>query len=230
MRDNKRLRRKQEEKEIRRLWMEYLEYNSRRRESGHYIPVTPYRAGWNRTFVLREDVQNRTDARYIRQALDLINNTRFSRKKDFKEQCYKTGKMVPMQQELFTITTKKWEELSPNVQKLFTSYYDYNYYNKTPTRRYHFKYPWMFEFKISARYIREQWVPDEVFEQRRAEIINRIERHNLWPKFNKIMGWKSWNDMREGPWYSYKMGKHYDREYLNANVTDEDDISSGVDN
>jgi len=175
------------EKNLRKLWMEYRDTWNKRKDRGQYVDVEPYQSGWIRYYVPRQDIKNRTDIRYIKQALDLINSVVRSGREDFT---YKNTKGVykPISQKLKSISEKKWESLSPNVKKLFV-YREYrNEWTKKTYFAYGFKFEWYFEFEVEPCIITQQWLPDSDWETYVAELNHRIERNNLWPQINKMLG------------------------------------------
>ena len=183
-----RTQRTEREKELRELYEQYSETWRSRNQHGHWVDVEPYQRGWIRSFTLRDDIKNRRDARYIKQALDLINNRVYSHREDFLHRDWKTGKWVPIEQRVHSIPEKKWEGLSTNLQKLFERrLMKYQYSNHT-YYAYCIKYEWYFVFKIEPNMIDQHWVPDSDWETHCAEIRNRIDRNHLWPKINKALG------------------------------------------
>lgn len=186
------------EKELRKLWKEWqnLWEIARRKENGHLVEVEPYQKGWVRYYVLRHDIKNRNDARFIQQALDLINSERYCSRQNFTVKDYKTGKYVPMEQKLGYISEQKYETLSQNVKKWFTKTQLVDKYSNRVYYVYVFKLDYFFEFKIEPNIITHHWIPDSTWASRRAEIDNKLQRDNLWPRINKMLGastsWKDW--------------------------------------
>jgi hypothetical protein len=178
------------EKELRKLWKEYqnLWEVARKKENGHLVEVEPYQKGWVRYYVLRGDIKNRNDARFIQQALDLINVERYCSRQNFTVKDYKTGKYVPMEQKIGYITEQKYETLSQNVKKWFTKTQMVEKYSNRVFYGYVFKLDYFFEFKIEPNIITHHWIPDNAWETRRAEINHKFQTQNLWPKINKMLG------------------------------------------
>jgi hypothetical protein len=178
------------EKELRKLWKEYenLWKIARNKENGYLVEVEPYQKGWARYYVLREDIKNRNDARTIQQALDLINSERVSNREDFTVKDYKAGKYVPMKQPLNNVTEKKWETLSPSVQKWFVKRQLVEKYSNRVYYAYVFKLDYFFEFKVEPNIITHHWIPDSEWATRQAELSHKLQRENLWPKINKMLG------------------------------------------
>jgi hypothetical protein len=165
------------------LWKEYqnLWEIARKKENGHLVEVEPYQKGWVRYYVLRSDIKNRNDARFIQQALDLINVERCCSRQNFTVKDYKTGKYVPMEQKLSYVTEQKYETLSQNVKKWFVKTQLVDKYSNRVYYGYVFKLDYFFEFKIEPNIITHHWIPDNAWETRRAEIDHKLQTQNLWP-------------------------------------------------
>jgi hypothetical protein len=174
-----------EQKKLRKLAEEYHSSFKKRRESGEWVSVEPYQQGWVRYFSLRDDIKNRKDARYIQQALNLVNTEVYSHREDFKRKDYKTGKYVPIEQKLNYLLEKDYENLSPNLQKLFVKREVRMKYSPKTFFAYFFIHEWYFVFKKEPNIITQRWLPDEEFESHIAEMQNKIYRDNLYPKINK---------------------------------------------
>jgi len=200
------------EKELRKLWSEYNNSWKVSKERGQYVEVEPYQSGWIRYFIPRQDIKNRTDIRWIRQALDLINNTRFCHNKDFIVKDSK-GKYVPIEQRLGSISEEKYESLVQNVKKLFEKRQFVQKYSKQIYFRYCFKLEWYFEYQIEPNIVTHHWMPDPEWETHVAEISHRIGRNNLWPKINRMLGsstkYKEW---RLSPKLKNKYGMYFSEE------------------
>jgi hypothetical protein len=54
--------------------------------------------------------------------------------------------------------------------------------------RYAFRNDFWFVFKIEPNMIHYHWHPDPEWESHCAEITHKLDRENLWPKINKMLG------------------------------------------
>ena len=191
MRRNKKY---EEEKELRRLYEEYRNTWRLRKEHGHFIDIPPYRSGWSRTFTLRSDIKNRKDARWIRQALDLINTETQCHRKDFLSKGLRSKTWKPIPQKLCHLSVEKYEGLPTAVQKYFVKGWVSGRYVRKAYEAYFFKFPWFFVFKIEPRMVTQRWIPDSEWESYCGEILNKIERNNLWPKMGRVLGWRTYRN------------------------------------
>lgn len=199
-------------KEIRKIYAEYRKLWRSRFQYGEWVRVTPYQKGWSRHFDLRKDIKRRSDAPWIRKALNLVNTTRYCREKDFLVYSYKEKKMVPMQQDLGRLSEKEYAKITDErvkkylVKKLF---YKNTYYAKNvPYYGYTLIHEYWAVYKIEPNMIVERWVPDPHWERRKGELELKIERHNLWPKIVRELGGSFHNkEWRESPWLKNKYGE-----------------------
>ena len=183
-------RKTEQEKELRRLWTEYIELSQKhwRRESGTWVEVEPYQKGWVRKFVLRDDIKNRTDAKEIRHVLDLINVSKVCSRKDFTEKSWKTKKYEPIVQKLKRIDEATYNKLSEKEKSYFGEWLQIDKKDKHYRKTYAFKYDFWFVFEIKPNMITRHWIPDAELESRYTEIRNKLQTHNLWPKIDHILG------------------------------------------
>lgn len=194
----KRTHKDEEEKKLRRLWKEYEQTRRNRwardESAGHWEAVEPYQNGWTRRFVLREDIRNRTDARDIRQALDLINSDQFSRRQDFLWMNWKTGQLEPRGQKLNWITVEKYETLGEKLKSCFvyrewSDYEGYLHKKKVDKKGYFIKHEYWFVLAITPNIITHHWIPDTTYDSRHQELHNKIFKGGLYGKVSKSMGW-----------------------------------------
>lgn len=179
-------------KEIRRIYAEWRKMWTSRWQHGEWITVTPYQQGWVRYFDLRKDIKNRSDAPWIRKALNLVNNTIQCRTKKFERYSFSENKMMPISQDLGRLSEKEYAKVTDArvkkylVKKLF---YKNTYFAKNvPYHAYTLKHEYWAVFVIEPNMVVERWIPDPEWESRKGELDNKIETHNLWPKINRELG------------------------------------------
>jgi hypothetical protein len=196
-----------QEKKLRKLWKEYRDTWGKQKEHGQWIEVEPYQRGWRRYFVPRPDIKNRTDIRWIRQALDLINNTKFCRNKDFIVKDFK-GQYKAVEQRLGTLTEEKYNAQPQNVKKLFIRAAFVSKYTKQTYYRYVFQLEWYFEYKVEPNIVTHHWLPDTDWETHITELSHQIERNNWWPKIDKMLGnSRKYKEWRLSPYLRNKYGE-----------------------
>jgi len=207
------------EKKFRKVWQEYRDAMDLRKDHGHWVKVEPYQRGWTRTFDLRADIKNRDDAGHIRQVLKLINNQIYCRNRDFMHYDWRVKKDVPIEQKLRNLTPEQYETLTEKVKSYFVKrevidICRWPYYTRRLVTRYEVKNDFWFVFLIEPYVVEYHWVPNPEWESRYAEISNRIERNNWWPKIGKACGWDN-NHQDYGKrsvWMKNKYGEVWEEE------------------
>lgn len=188
-------------KKLRKWLNEYDDLKSLPRENkGYLVPVKPFQDGWKRTFVLRDDIKNRSDSFVLKKVLNLVNNTLFSHKKDFMYYDWKQRRKLPIKQELKSITEKQYEALDEQMKSYFYKTIEVKYIGSYVYEKieYKIKKPYLFVYKIYPRMINFRWIPDSEYESRMQyleyKLYNQYERelHNLqywsnhhWRAYNK---------------------------------------------
>lgn len=208
----KRNKKTEQGKELLRLYRQYQETWSRRGEHGHFVEVKPYQTGWVRSFTLRQDIANRSDAGKIRRILEKINTEVRCNRKDFLHKKYDTKKWVPIEQHTKGLSEKEFSELTSHEQKYFTRVMSYPKNSKHPFIRYRFRWNWFFVFKIKPLMVTRRWIPDPEWEAYCAEIRNKIQRDNIWPKINNMLGIKHCLDWWNDEWLAHKRGEYLDED------------------
>jgi hypothetical protein len=123
----------------------------------------PIRVGFDRYFVIRPDLLRSPKKALLESLLPILNNTCFSKTRKFLRKDWKTGKMVPMEQELNVLDERKYTALTPQQKSYFVL-------EKSKVKQWHgairidtvyvFKFPWMFEFKMKPSFITHREIPD----------------------------------------------------------------------
>lgn len=181
--------RTEKDKEIRRLYKEYSDTWQQSRTRGQFVEVEPYQAGWYRHYVLREDIARRDDARFYRQALDLVNTNVICNREDFLVRSWKKKEgFKPIKQELKSLNDLEFERLNPNLNKLFARVQKWNTWSKLTYFVYEVSRPTYYVFEVEPNIVTHHWLPDPEWETYTTELSHRIERNNLWPKINHLLG------------------------------------------
>ena len=147
------------------------------RRSLPLVPLqTPIRNGWERSFVVREDIKKSSKGKFLESLLPLINTTIFCRTKEFKEMNYKTGKIEPMVHELRMLEPKEYEKLTPQAQSQFTKEYrQVKYWLTSKTIEvYVIKQPWRFVYKIRPSYLTHEQMVDGDIESELDKLSDKL--------------------------------------------------------
>ena len=210
-RRQKRMNKDESEKKLVALWNK----RTRLREGQHYEWVQlpkPVRAGYERFFVLRDDIVRSPDVSVYRPLLQWVNTTVTSRNKDFMYKDWKTKKKKPIEQSIKSISHTDWiKKVEPTLTVKQKSMFLPVWHHNTTRRNgktvmapggywtYEFQKSWVFVYKIQPYFHTHAVIINPQIESELKEIYNRIETHHLWPKFIKIFGW---DDNRDWDWES----------------------------
>lgn len=139
------------------------------------LPV-PIRNGWERSFVVREDVRKGPQGKFLEHLLLKINNTTYCRTKDFLKYNYKTNKMKPIEQELSVLKLDEYEKLTSKEQREFAKEYRrIKYWFDTKTIEvYVIRQPWRFVFKIRPSYLTHEKRVDGEIESEMKKISRKL--------------------------------------------------------
>lgn len=188
--------REAKQKSLRRLWMEYINLCSKDADTGHWEEVEPYQKGWLRFFVLRDDIRNRSDAREIRRALELIQNVQYCPRENFTEWNYKARAYVPIRHKLGWITPEKYNSLDERIKSYFrkaiwVDTYKYPYPHKKERTGYVVKYDYWFVYQIQPNIITHHWIPNPETESRLSELQKILYSRENVGELHKVMGWSA---------------------------------------
>lgn len=187
-------------KALRQLWNEYTKFSEARFSSGEWVDVEPYQRGWVRSFMLRSDAKNRTDAREMQQVLDMINTEVHSRDGKFLTKNIKTGQLVPVGQRLKWLKLPQYEALSEKHK----SYFGLSRWHEPAWKHDKVEYVmvegWVFIddfyfiFRTEPNFVVQHWIPNQQVESRYGELKTHMQRNNIWAKLNKPMHWQSYRN------------------------------------
>jgi hypothetical protein len=100
------------EKEAKELW--------KAQRNMPLIPLEkPIRHGWNRFYILRQDLQKHRHHKELAAILEIINTETWCDRKDFLRKSYRTGKLVPVEQDLRYLSEKEYEKLDEKLKPWF---------------------------------------------------------------------------------------------------------------
>lgn len=201
-----RLRKDDQDKQLLKLHREERKLNQQIRNLGYEPLIPPIQKGWNRIFVLREDVQRSTQAEFFQRLLDKINTTQHSNSKKFTARKRRQGRKyyVAKQQKLRHFDEAEWRKkpLTDAEACLFTQ--SLIQHPKGYRLVYELAEPWRYVLKVVPNMITEVKVRDSLLEQRVNEIDNYLERNNLEPKLLKLLH----GHRRYGRWTDFESPKY----------------------
>jgi len=209
------------ERTLKQKWRRYSHLRDEARNLGKVTLEEPIRHGWNRSFILNEQTKNRNDAREIQQVLDLVNNTYWSRERDWSSiEIQWKGMRHINECQLHPLTGKEYNKLPTNLQKYFMR--DILTYSmgigrdNTPRHYYVIDKPNMyFRLKDKKCWITEVPIFDPQLDKEIDEIWNWIEWNGLYGKLANCSGWRLnyWDDWNKKQGL-VKMKKNEIREYF----------------
>lgn len=156
----------------------------------------PIRSGYKKYFVLREDVAKSREAHVYREILKHVQSVTYSRDKKFLYKDYKTKKMLPVQHTPRPIDHRNWNKileagaLTIKQRAMFIQVWKQTNPKNPKVGHYQwvFQKDWVFAEKIEPHYKTHSLMLDPQLESQLQEVMNKIERNNLWPKIDKAIG------------------------------------------
>ena len=181
----------------------------RNRWTGRWVDVPPFQHGWIRDWTLRDDVSRRDDADDLRRILKRINNSQWSKDREFLGYNWHPNrhggrKRVPMDPPRLSIIEvrpdpqtgeetgfpadlkKKWF-YRHGINAPYCGCYAHRQQYYRPAH-YVFKNPWMFELRIRPAFISR--VPDVSgdIESKIARLDQHMEANQYWKLLCRLHG------------------------------------------
>jgi hypothetical protein len=188
----------------------------------------PIQRGWERIFVLREDLARTDKAEFFQGILERINTRQCSHRKDFKKKRKRRGRKVDVEREQFLRRLSEWEfnkaKFTENELAYFTEVDEFDPWTKKTFKRYSFTEPWRFVLKIRPDMITHRRIIDPGLERMESELQQYLERNGYNYRLSKLLhGWHRycWRDNNSGkkkyenPWKNQPL--HVLREYYQMN-------------
>lgn len=145
----------------------------------------PVRNGWERYFVVREDVRKGPHGKFLERLLNKINTTEFCKTKDFKRLNWKTRKMEPIQQHLAYLDEKEFEKLDAREKtafnkerRLFKYWFTQEYRDVWVVTK-----PWQFVFRIRPSFLTHEKVVNGDIESEIKKIREKLYTYRDWYKY-----------------------------------------------
>jgi hypothetical protein len=158
------------------------------------IPLeNPYQKGWQRNFVLREDVARSSEANFYRTLLEKINTWQFSPEKSFKRKKKRKRRHVYVENIQIVKEFSEWEWKSPKLE--LTEKEKVHFYKRerwcSNFKRYKIHYvfnePWRYVLRVSPYMITHTKMVDSDLESEIQLLDNYIVNNHLRYKINKLV-------------------------------------------
>lgn len=158
------------------------------------VPLeSPYQKGWERSFVLREDVARSSEAEFYRTLLEKINTWQFSSEKSFKRKKKRKRRNVYVEKLQTVKEFSEWDWRSPKLElteKEKTHFYKRERWCSNFKRykiHYVFNEPWRYVLRVSPYMITHTKMVDSDLESEIQLLDNYIVNLNLRYKINKLI-------------------------------------------
>ncbi|MFH6994085.1 hypothetical protein [Flavobacterium sp. FlaQc-48] len=192
-RTKKRLVKEDFEKQLIQLRKLEVELWKKRQELPLVPLAVPYQKGWQRNFVLREDIARSSEYSFYKVLLEKINTVQFSSEKSFKKKKKRKRKHVYVEklQTVQEFSESEWR--SPKLaltEKEKTHFYKRERWCPNCKRykiHYVFNEPWRYVFRIKPYMITHTKMVDAVLESEIQVLDNYITNLNLRYKINKLV-------------------------------------------
>jgi hypothetical protein len=200
VRQKKRMQYKDFDKHLIQLKKEHISLCRQRQNLGWEPLVPPVQKGWNRFFVLREDVARGKQAEFFENILKKINTCDWSYRKDFKVRKRRYGryKYGVREQALLKPYACEFEELgfTEAEKQFFHEKWEYDCRRRL-VKRFVFNESWRFVLRIRPNVIDKVRKRDVLSEKRISDIDRYVKWNNYQPRLLKLFngryyGW--WKD------------------------------------
>lgn len=171
----------------------------RKRQELPLIPLAvPYQKGWQRNFVLREDIERSNESSFYKVLLEKINTLQFSSEKSFKRKKKRKRKHVYVEK---LQTVKEFSESEWRSSKLTLTEKEKIHFYKierwcSNCKRfqvyYVFNEPWRYVLRVKPNMITHTKMVDAVLESEIKILDNYITNLNLRYKINKLVDGSSY--------------------------------------
>ena len=207
-RKKKRLVKEDFEKQLIQLRKLEIELRKKRRDLPLVALAEPYQKGWQRHFVLREDVARSNESTFYKTLLEKINTFQYSQDKSFKRKKKRKRKYV-YNEKLQTVKeflVSEWR--SPKLE--LTEKEKVHFYKRerwcSNCKCYHtyyvFNEPWRYVMRVRPNMITHTKMVDADLESEIQVLRNYIVNFNLRYKINKLVDGFSYRnryDQNENP-------------------------------
>lgn len=158
------------------------------------VPLeSPYQKGWQRNFVLREDIAKSAEAEFYRKLLEKINTWQFSSEKSFKRKKKRKRRHVYVENIQTVKEFSEWEWRSPKLE--LTEKEKVHFYKRerwcNNFKRYKIHYvfnePWRYILRVRPYMITHTKMVDSDLESEIQLLDNYIVNLDLRNKINRLI-------------------------------------------
>ncbi|MBO9200123.1 MULTISPECIES: hypothetical protein [Niastella] len=163
----------------------------------------PVQRGWNRFFVLREDVATSKHAAFFENILKKINTCDWSHRKDFMVKYRRFGRKKYRVKKQSLLRPDGWRfnrmGFTDEEKQFFDEVWEMDS-RKELVKRYVFREPWRFVLRVRPNVIDKIRRRDAMVESRSQEIRNYLDANNYRYRLDKLLDggvYKWWKGERE---------------------------------
>jgi hypothetical protein len=160
----------------------------------------PIRAGWERYFVVRPDVQRGPEGPMYDRILRLVQHVEYSNRKDFAERDWRRGNKrvtkphVPHRADLAT-----YNAMTPEMQKHFILSVEKDDKGRLQGPVYELVHPWKLQSRIRPSYITHRLIPDGDVASEDKWVRDRMRDRGHWGRLDHHFGNAYHDWYREDP-------------------------------
>ncbi|MFN4145713.1 MAG: hypothetical protein ACK4GN_07820 [Runella sp.] len=222
-RSRKRAAIENQDKKLIRIFKEFTELNSRKRNLPMIDLIPPVQKGYKRYFVVREDVRCSKQGVFYEKLLEKINTTMYSDIKNFKKKKRYLGRYVyeVREQKLKRLSPYLFEKMKFNEQEkaCFTLKIHFKVINKKVIEEafYEMNEPWRYVLRVRPNIITKVKIFDSELEKRLDRLRKILfDSYRNYGRLCKIKGWRGsrWvrpdrypNPLRNIP--KHEIGEHF---------------------
>lgn len=205
-RQKKRLQKKDFDKQVIQIIKKRDQYWKQRSDLP-WVPLEePYQSGWERHFVLREDIKRSAMADFYQELLKNINTIQFNPDKSFKVKRKRKQGKATVERKQFLREFPEWQwnndkyhSLSDLEKAHFHLYEKWDNKSRILKMVYRFNEPWRYVLKVVPNMVTHTKLLNSQLEQDIQRLDNFIIQHQIEARIYKLTGgayhyWK-WSDM-----------------------------------
>ena len=201
VRQKKRMQYEDFDKKLLKLHKEKNHLNNQKRAIVWESLKSPVQRGWNRFFVLREDVAISKHAVLFENILKKINTCDWSHRKDFMVKYRRFGRKKYRVKKQSLLRPCEWRfkrmGFTDDEKQLFDEVWETDG-RKALVKRYVFREPWRFILRVRPNVIDKIKRRDAMVESRSQEIDNYLRGNHYRGRMHKLLYGSGWNNRWKG--------------------------------